>query len=100
MAVVDNLSSRLPFSASKELEGPPKKLASRVRRFFATKKDRLADVVPRFIVIDGIERQGRGSVLGTTRVYDVQSSVVTRAIHAKGKYVNVSKIRFSHTSTM
>ncbi|CAN0165613.1 unnamed protein product [Scytosiphon promiscuus] len=40
-----------------ELEAPPKKLASRVKRFFTIKKDRLADVVPRFIVVDGIERR-------------------------------------------
>lgn len=41
----------------KDLEGPPKKLASRVKRFFAAKKDRLSGIVPRFVVVDGIERQ-------------------------------------------
>lgn len=42
----------------KDMEGPPKKMASRVRRFFAAKKDRLSDIVPRFVVVDGMERRG------------------------------------------
>ncbi|CBJ25950.1 hypothetical protein Esi_0017_0187 [Ectocarpus siliculosus] len=39
-----------------ELAGSPKKLASRLRRFFSAKKDRLSEIVPRFIVVDGMER--------------------------------------------
>lgn len=39
-----------------DFEGPPKKMARRVKRFFAAKKDRLSDIVPRFVVVDGMER--------------------------------------------
>lgn len=44
-------------SSWKDLEGPQKKLAVRVKRFFAAKKDRLSEIVPRFVVVDGVERQ-------------------------------------------
>lgn len=45
------------FGIPQELQEPSKKLAARVKKFFATKKDRLSDVVPRFVVVDGMERQ-------------------------------------------
>ena len=45
------------FRVPQELHEPSKKLAARVRRFFSTKKDRLSDTVPSFVVVDGMERQ-------------------------------------------
>lgn len=44
------------FGVPQELQEPSKKLATRVKRFFSAKKDRLSDIVPRFVVVDGMER--------------------------------------------
>lgn len=44
------------FRGPQELQEPSKKLAARLKRFFSTKKDRLGDIVPRFVVVDGMER--------------------------------------------
>lgn len=70
MVLLDVLHMCAPICFSwKDLEGPPKKLASRVKRFFSAKKDRLSDIVPRFVVVDGIERQEPRSSDGTDMSY-------------------------------
>lgn len=43
------------FALSQELASAPKKLETRVKRFFSAKKDRLTDIVPRFVLVNGME---------------------------------------------
>lgn len=57
------LSAFIFFRVPQELQEPSKKLAARVRRFFSSKKGRLSDIVPRFVVVDGMERQAATSCI-------------------------------------
>lgn len=42
--------------AVQELSISPKEATARAKKFFSLKKDRLSDIVPRFVVVDGLEK--------------------------------------------
>lgn len=54
----------------KELQTSPKKLSARVKKFLSIKKDRLTGIVPKFIVVDRMERCVRPHFLSLTYVTD------------------------------